>query len=129
MIELLVVIAIIAILAGMLLPALGKAKAKASSIKCLSNTKQLQLSTFLYMLDNGKSLAYATAGAGGNDLWMSLLATNYAAVNGARICPTAPELPSSSTRMAASPASSPTATSPATSPKIPTSVPFPSAIL
>ncbi len=93
LIELLVVIAIIAILAGMLLPALGKAKAKASSIKCLSNTKQLQLSTFLYMLDNGKSLAYATAGTGGNDLWMSLLATNYAAVNGARICPTAPELP------------------------------------
>lgn len=60
LIELLVVIAIIGILAGMLLPALAKAKQNAQRVKCLGNLKQILLSTHLYVLDSNDTMPYTS---------------------------------------------------------------------
>src|SRR6266540_5678730 len=87
LVELLVVISVIATLAGLLLPALGRAKSQAQAIACVNNLKQLGLANWMYFTDEGKPVHYDNW----PDLWMLTLQRQYSAIDKVRVCPTAPE--------------------------------------
>src|SRR6266536_1295017 len=83
LVELLVVIGIIAILIGILLPVLTRARAHANTTKCLSNLRQIAIGYRMYTQDfKGKNIYYFPLGGGGIDTFWAGLIAKYISTTG-----------------------------------------------